>query len=208
MSKEIGKRKKAREMLGRMGYKAGGHVKAHPDEAEDKALIKREVSKAKIKLKCGGMAEGGDVKPRADKLKRGGKTHGKHSKGHTTVNVVVGAHSKPQPVPVPVPVGGPPPGAGGPPMPPPPDGGAGMMPPGGPGGAPGGPPMGLKTGGRAKRDMGGAAPGPKASNSQRDPIGGMPDGHFKKGGKTKGYPIETGSGGGIARLDKAKAYGA
>lgn len=211
-------RKKARAMLGRAGYKAGGHVKAHPDEAEDKALIKKEVKPSALKkhLKDGGCADGGMAKPRADRLARGGKAKG--HKSHTTVNVVVGrSHPQPVPVPKPVPVpvpggapggpmAGPPPGAG--PMPPPPDGG-------------GAPPMGLKRGGRAKRAGGGGTPikdiligeglkalksGGKASDSGRGTKGGIPAGHFKRGGKT--YPIEDGAGGGLARMQKAKAYGA
>lgn len=189
---ESAKRKKAREMLSKSGYgRQGGHMK-HADEAEDKKLIKKEISKTKLKLKDGGCADGGATKPRADRLARGGKT--KHGKGHTTVNVVVGAqHPKPVPVPVPKPVpvpvdpnamagaGGPPPGAG--PMPPP----GGM------------PPQGFKKGGKVKVD------------SQRDSIKGIPMGQFKKGGRTKGeftVPMEDGSGGGLGRLAKAKAYGA
>lgn len=200
---EHSKRKKARSMLTKAGYKSGGHM--HADEAEDKALVKRMVKKPALKLKDGGCAEGGSVKPRADRLARGGKAHGKGGKGHTTVNVVVG-HPQPKPVPVPVPVpggaGGPPPGAmAGPGGPPPPD----MPPPGGGG------PMGLKRGGRAKRAMGGGMPPPTMmGNSQRDAIGGMPMGQFKKGGRAKEkfpVPMEFGGGGGKGRLEKIKDYG-
>lgn len=186
MSKEQHKRKRAREMLTKAGYKSGGHL-AHPDEPQDKALIKREVKASALrhKLKDGGMAMGGAPKHRSDRKGRG--------KAHTTVNVVVaGQHPKPQPVPVPVPVGGPgpqgaaPPGAG-------PGGPGGPMPPPGAGA----PPPGFKRGGRTPKE-----------DSQRDEKGGMPAGHFKKGGKTKGYPIKDGAGGGEGRLQKAKAYGA
>lgn len=185
-------RKNARAMLSKSGYRAGGHVKKHPDEAEDKKLIKKEVKKTALKLRDGGCADGGATKPRADRLARGGKAHGKHGKSHTTVNVVVGAgHNRPVPVPVPKPVpvpvdpnamagaGGPPPGAG--PMPPP----GGM------------PPQGFKKGGKVKVD------------SQRDTVKGIPVGQFAKGGRTKdSYPIKDGAGGGLGRIAKAKAYGA
>ena len=60
------------------------------------------------------------------------------------------------------------------------------------------PPM--NRGGRAKRSKGG-----KASDSQRDEKGGMPKGHFRKGGRAKdSYPIDSGAGGGLARLEKAE----
>lgn len=180
-------RKSARRKLCAGGYKMGGHVKKkkHPDEAEDKALIKKEMKRAKIKLKDGGKAEGRAPKTRADKPHRG---------SHVTVNVVNAGH-RPTP----------PPMMGRPPMPPPGMGPGGpppgMVPPGGP--PPGGPPMpppGMKKGGRVKKD-----------DSQRDEKGGMPMGHFKRGGKTKAkftVPMEDGAGGGLGRLAKIKAYGA
>lgn len=198
--KENSKRKKARALLSRSGYKTGGHVK-HSDEAEDKSLIKKEVkpSALKKKLADGGCADGGNPKPRADRLKRGGraKHHGKKP-SHTQVNVIVGhggqkAVPVPKPVPVPVPVGGP--GGAGPMAGPP--GGAPMPPPDQSGGMGGPGPMGLKKGGRAKRSMGG---------NDREKMPGMPMGHFKRGGKT--YPIKDGAGGGEGRLEKKKAYGA
>lgn len=191
-------RKRARALLSRAGYRAGGHVKAEVVKgvhAHESALHPGEKKTPAKKLKDGGCADGGMAKPRADRLKRGGKAHGhKGHKSHTTVNVLVGrSHPQPvpvpKPVPVPVPAGGPP---GGPIAGPPP--GAGPMPSPDGGGAP--PPMGLKKGGRV------------ASDSGRDKKGGMPEGHFKKGGRTKGYPIDDGSGGGLGRLEKAKAYGA
>lgn len=185
---ESSKRKKARDMLSNAGYKSGGHMKGdakiksavHQHEGHDHPGEK----KTPIKLKAGGTAHGHKPKHRADRKGR----------GHTTVNVVVaGQHPKPVPVPIPKPVpvpvdpamaagaGAPPPGM---PMPPP-DGGPQ-------------PPMGLKTGGRAKVD------------SQRDPIKGIPDGQFKKGGRTRKMPVpmDAGAGGAKGRLEKAKDYGA
>lgn len=196
MTKENARRKSARAMLTRSGYKQGGHVKAHSDEAEDKALIKSEMKKAKIKLRDGGYAEGGVPKMRADRLARGGRPKHK-GKGHTTVNVVVGGQHPqavpvPKPVPVPVPVGAGP-GAGPVPMGPAANGPA-MA--GGPPGIPDqGPPPGLKRGGRAPKNTG------------RDPIEGMPAGQFKKGGRTKAKypaPMEYGAGGGLGRIAKAR----
>lgn len=191
MKREGMGRKKARGMLSKAGYAScGGHFarggSVHSDEKQDEALIKREVKKSALKkLKDGGCADGGMAKPRADRLARGGKA--KKHKG-TTVNVIVGGQhaAPPMPVPKPVPV----PVPAGPAAAPPPPGMAG------PGGPP--PPMGLKRGGRAKCSTGG--------NSQRDEKGGMPKGHFKRGGKT--YPISDGAGGGAGRMEKAKAYGA
>lgn len=189
--KESAHTKKARAMLCRGGYKAGGHVKAHDDEAEDKALIKKEVSKAKIRLRDGGMASGDEPKHRSDRKGRG-HHKGKGKGAHVTVNVV-NAHPNAAPMPKPVPV----------PVPVPPGGPGGMPPPGPMAGPPGGmppdqgPPPGLKRGGRAK----------KMSSGGRDSIKGMPDGHFKKGGRTGAkfpVPMEAGAGGGLGRLEKAK----
>jgi hypothetical protein len=199
---EMSRRKKARDILSKGGYKAGGHVKGHSDEAEDRMMVKKMVKKPALKLKDGGVAEGDAPKPRADRLARGGKARGKHGKPHTQVNVIVaGQHPKPVPVPVPVGANAAP---GGAPMP--------MPPPGaGPGGPPmppdGGPPMGLKRGGRAK---GSKPEKTEPFGSQREPIKGLPDGMFKKGGRTaKKFPVpmSAGSGGGKGRLEKIKDYG-
>jgi hypothetical protein len=190
---------KAKAMLSNAGYRGrfakGGHVK-HEDEAEDKALLKKEIGKAKIKLKKGGCAEGGKPRDRADKLARGGKTKGKGKDGHVTVNVI-NAHGGQKPPMMMKPPGlpMPPPGAG-PGGPPPP----GMMPPPGAGGPP---PPGMHRGGRAKKAKGGRI------DDERDEKPGMPAGHFARGGKTKfPVPMEDGAGGGLGRLAKAKEYGA
>lgn len=124
-----GRNSKANSRLKSCGYNRGGKV--HEDEAQDKKLIKKEMSKAKIKLKDGGSADGKMSKSCVGKYARGGGT--KSNKKGTTVNVIVASGSKPQP-------GGPmpgamPPGAGGPPMMPPrppmaPPAGAGGPPPG------------------------------------------------------------------------------
>lgn len=181
------KRKQAREILKKAGYRSGGHLHSKADEMEDATKIKRGISehenhlhpgkpKTRLRLRDGGSCEGLAAGGRSDRKPRGAK--GKGKKGGTTVNVVI-AHPHPKPVPIPVPVGaGAPPGGPAGPMPPPPDDGAPpMMGPG-----PGGPPMGAKKGGR---------------------IG------LKKGGKAKfTAPMEAGSGGGRGRLEKAKAYGA
>jgi hypothetical protein len=99
-------------------------------------------------------------------------------KGKTNVNIIITQ-----------------PGAGGPPMPPPgamppPGGPVGLhqgapppMPPPGVGAAPAGMPMPRKSGGRAIEKDGGKPVKPGA------------------------YPIESGGGGGLGRLEKAKAYG-
>lgn len=200
---EHSKRKKARSMLSKAGYaKVGGHMKGDDEKIatgvhEHESAMHPGKKKTPIRLRDGGVAEGSEPKPRADRMSRGG--HAKHKgKGHTTVNVMVGS-GHPQPVPVPVPKPVPVPvnaGAGGPP-------GAGPMPMP-PGGVPdpNAPPMGLKTGGRAKKDK---------IDSQRSPIKGISDGQFKKGGRTRSKytaPMEDGAGGGLGRLEKAKAYGA
>lgn len=195
---EHSKRKSARTKLSKMGYACmgghfakGGHVKSEAAEDVHKHESHLHPGKPKTKLKAGGMAEGESSKPRADRLRRGGKTHGK--KSHTTVNVVVGGqHPQPVPVPVPKPVpvpvnagamgaGGPPPGVG--PIPPPP--------------GPGAPPMGLKSGGRAKMKI----------DSQREDMSNIPPYRLKKGGKVP-VPMSAGAGGGAGRLEKAKDYGA
>lgn len=185
MKHEAHKRKRAREVLTRAGYKIGGHLK-HSDKAQDEAMIAKGVheheshlhkgeKKTRLKLADGGVAEGSTPKRRGDKKKR----------GQVNVNVLVGGpHPPAQPAvrPVPVPV--------------PPPGGAMAGPPGGPGMPP---PQGLKRGGRARHAKGGH------TTRERDHIKGMPHGHFKKGGRTKAYPLDAGAGGALGRLEKAES---
>jgi hypothetical protein len=170
---------------GRLGRASGGKSE-HPDEAQDKALIRKMVKKEDLKMKDGGRAH------RA----KGGKT---------TVNILMGQPNQGQPQ-------GPNPmalaamlgamdkdGAGGPPpmAPPPPQGmppqGAPMMagpppqmpPQMPPQAGPGGPPMPRARGGRTFADI--KVSKPKIKD---------------------GYPALTGgSGGGKGRREKILAYG-
>lgn len=105
------------------GYATGGAV--HPDEKEDKALVRQMVKRKALK------AEGEPSKHRADRPGR--KKGGRVNKGKVTVNVITGgpppaagvAMAPPMPPPVaavpPGPPPGPPPGAMMPPGGPPPD---------------------------------------------------------------------------------------
>lgn len=204
------RRAKGRALLNKAGYgSAGGHLSKHADKYATKHEVVDAVhahegadhpgtKKTRIKLADGGLAHGGMAKPRGDRKGRGGKKH-----AHTVVNVVVGGHDKP-PMPIPVPVGA---GPSGPPMPPPMPPGGGGMPPGlaAAGGPPppGAPPM--QRGGRAGYKSGGSV----KVESGRDKIKGLPDGQFKRGGSVKTKKvIDDGAGGGLGRLEKAKAYGA
>lgn len=177
------RRKKARDVLRRAGYKSGGHLKG--DEREDKAMIEKAIAqheshdhkgeaKTRLHFRDGGLVDGFAAGGRPD------KKSAKH-KGKTTVNVMVapqGAAPHPVPVPVPKPVpvpagaapGGP---AGGPPMPMPPPA-AGLRPGMGP----------MKDGGRARRALGGAT---KAKP------------YAKGNGEFEG-----GAGGALGRLEKAE----
>lgn len=127
-------------------YARGGSV--HDDEAEDKALIRKEVKSEALK------SEGKKAKHRGDKVARRAK--GGHVKGHksgkTNVNVIVapgGGGAKP---PMPMPGAMPPPPAGAaPPMPPKPP----MMPP--PPGPGMGQPPAAGLGGIPPRSQGGRA---------------------------------------------------
>jgi hypothetical protein len=149
-----------------------------PDEAEDKA---DQAAQAEGKKNGGGVyAPNIKLGPR-ETVCSGGRTArasgGKAGKGKTNINIIIGAH----------PGGGEQP-QGGAPMPPPPRPiPPPMMPPAPP---PGGPPQ---MGGPA----GGGAPPPMPM-----PPPGMPR---STGGRA--YPIDTGAGGGKARLAKIRAYG-
>lgn len=124
-------RKRASEMA--KCFASGGKV-SHPDEAQDRKLIKKMMAEEES---VEGRASGG----RLDKYARGGKAKGKKgkSKKGNNVNILIAPKEKEEKVVVP------------PPMP----GGPGMMAgPGGPppmGPPPGGPPMplpGMKRGGK------------------------------------------------------------
>lgn len=187
MKKDSHRHERARTLLKKGGYKKGGAVK-HPDKAEDEKLIRKMITKHDEgkKLKKGGFVHGGTPKKRIDKPSRKGhddamKPHlargGKatHKGGKTQVNVIV--------------AGGKPGGAGAP-MPPPP--GAGMAPPPRPMPPPGGMPPGA-----GMPPPGGMPPG----------AGMPPPAMHKRGGAIKEpkYPLDSGSGGGKGRLEKAAA---
>ncbi len=158
------------------GYRVGGALNAAADRAQDMAMVAKGVhqheakmhkgeKETKLRLKHGGMADGGMAPDRLDQRGRSGAKDGKHS-GKTQVNIAVVPHpAGPPGAPPPGPPPGPPPPVAGPPprppmMPPPMMGGPGMMPPGMmPPGAP--PPNAMpprpmiKRGGRPRRQMGG-----------------------------------------------------
>lgn len=162
-----------------VGRKEGGKV--HSDAAQDRKLIHAMGCQC---AKCGGGRVGKD---------KGGAIYGGtrpvagrlarkgggRTKGKTNVNIIITQ----------------PGGMGGPPMPPP-----GAMPP-----PPGGP-VGLHQGAPPPAPMGppaGATPPMMARKSGGRTV-------EKDGGKLAkpgAYPIESGGGGGLGRLEKAKAYG-
>lgn len=143
-------RKRVRRVLAATGHhhgKFGGYLSKHADEAQDKRLIDREVTKAinehdeqlhggkktRLRLRSGGTAVGPMADHRSDRSPRG---HAKGAKNHVAIIIAPqggGQNARPVPVPVPrpvpVPTGAPP----RPPMPPP-----GAMPPPGMGPPPGG----------------------------------------------------------------------
>ena len=171
------------------GYKKGGA--AHPDVAEDKALIKKMVKPSART----GKAEGGEAGrslyvrqgyphevPGADGGRTAKKRGGALGKGKTNVNIMIHPHSGMSQPPVMPPMGGPmipPPPPPRPPMPP--MGGAPM------GGAPELPPMG-------------------AGRPGMPPIGRKNGGKIPAGMKTR-HVIDNAAGGGLGRLEKIKAYG-
>jgi hypothetical protein len=185
-------------------YKRGGEV--HPDEAQDKELIRDMVKPADLK-------KGAKVEGRA----RGGKAD-RPGKAKTVVNVMVPPATSPAPViPPRPPVMAAPPPQMPPPRPPmmPPPGQPGMGPMAGP------PPGGMMPrakGGRAHRDLGGATPNfsgnmtPQvAQNSQAmGQTGPMLPGArppMKKGGRAeraKGGRLDAGAASGVGRIEKAE----
>jgi hypothetical protein len=182
--------KKAKHRLDRHNRKRGGAAK-HPDEKEDRALVKR-------------MLKEHDRDHRAS----GGRNHKKGGK-HVTNVIVAPQGGNDKPVPVPVPSGGPPPAMAMPPRPPmgPPPGAPPMM--GGPPGAGAGPmPPVRKAGGRiGVRNQGpgdphvGEPPGKKESKKHETPvqhtdgkadtgdIGRPKPVTFKRGGKVTGVSV-------------------
>jgi hypothetical protein len=151
-------RKKARALMTRTGYKAGGHVKS--DEEKDAEAVKSGVgqheshmhkgeAKTKLRLRSGGSVGGFAAGGSLGKAKRGGKGN------HTTVVVMPQGGGTGHGLAGPVGPGGPAaPMAGPPVMPPPmpPRRPVGMPLPGGPpGGGMGGP---MKAGGRVKMTAG------------------------------------------------------
>lgn len=179
---EHNRRKKARDLMTRTGYPAGGHLGRDKDESEDKDMIKKAIDqhddqlhggkKTRLKLKHGGAAEGEKEAERMDRPKREHHAKGGAAgkKGGTKVNVIVmpsGHGDAPGGL-----AGGPPPMGAAPPHPPmaPPPGAMPPHPPMAPPGAmgaggpppPGMPPRppGMKSGGRAKRAYGGMSGDP------------------------------------------------
>jgi len=167
-------------------YNKGGKVhKMHPDEAEDKALIRKMVKHdALTGKKHGGsaLAKGKYMVDHQGNPEKGGRIarkHGGSAKGKTNVNIIVNPHHPS--------MGGQPPMGGMPPMPPRPQGQP----------VPVAPPQGMPPQGAAPMAM----PVPVAM-----PQGGQPPMGRKRGGRA--YPIHDGAGGGEGRLQKIKAYGA
>lgn len=210
IGQEHHRRKKARDLLSRSGYRSGGHLQtARDDHAEDKAMIREAFhehdeqlhhgKKTRLRLADGGMAMGDQPASRPDRSSRG-----KKGKAHTNINIVMApgqsGQQPPQRVPVPVPVPARPPmGAGAPPIPP-----GGGMPPGGPpprppgppmpppglaGGPPGGmPPGGLpmrKAGGRSHRDSGGPTTSNQYNQAQSSSLQNLIDEENAAGSKSR-----------------------
>jgi hypothetical protein len=210
---KYGNKAKAEKELGRaQGHtrkteyytgRAKGGKADHPDEAEDKALIRKMVKKEDLKMKDGGRAKrasgGGAFSDYMGGSESGSKSGGKKASGKTTVNIMVGGQQPQMPPPNPMALaallgaakGGP----GAPPPPAPPPGG---MPPAAPGMAP---PM------MAAPPPQMPPPGPGAGPMPRKD-GGSVQVPYKKPGRKGEYPdMDFGSGGGFGRKQKIDAYG-
>jgi hypothetical protein len=173
---------KAKNVLRGAGYARGGGVspKRHSDEKEDKALVKKMMSKAKIKVKHGGKIDGKAAAHRADKYKRGGSV----PHGHTKININVGSgqEEKKQALQAGMALGAKMAGAGRPMAGAPMQARAPMPGPSAPMSAPGGAPSMAKKGGRM----------------------------YKRGGPVRvaGVPhLKGGAGGAKGRLSKMESYG-
>ncbi len=205
-----------------LGLKKGGKAE-HPDEAMDKALIKKMVkAEARIgKMKGGEVFSGKSYPGKVPGVVAGGrmarKDGGRAKKGKTNINIVIQA-GKPetagmdvmnplmkQPAPPPpAPPIMPPPGA--PPAGGPPPG----MPPMPPGGAPGMPPMmGRKTGGRVSKEASSykdmtAGAGSGEGRLQKTDI--AKRSNRRAGGKVyRSYKdMDAGAGSGLGRLEKTE----
>lgn len=185
---------KARGVLRGAGYARGGGVgmkSKHPDEKQDKKLIKKELGKAKIKLATGGKVDGEKSKSRPDKMSRGGSK----PSGHTRVNINVGAGESEKKAAMQ----------------------QGMMlgaklaaaKMSGAGGMPR-PGMGAPVQGRPMPSPGAGAPGGMPPGAPPPPMQARGGRTYAKGGKVKGVPHLTGgagAGGGAGRLAKIKSYG-
>ena len=192
------------------GEKRGGKVRAHhakggaahPDVAEDKALIRKMVKPSARTGKADGGEKGAgrglyvrQGYPHEVPGVDGGRIARKHGgsakgKGKTNINIMIHPHgaegAAPQLPPMP-----PRPMPPMPPMPPAPP--AGGMPP-----VPT-PPMGAPMGGAPLPPMGAARPG-------MPPIGRKHGGNIPAGMNTM-HIIDNAAGGGLGRLEKIKAYG-
>ncbi len=158
---------------------------SHPDEPEDKSLVRKMVKSSALKA-SGGRIEGKASGGRLDRYARGGKV----KKGATNVNVIVapqGGAGAAMPPPPMMPPAGPPPAMMGPP---PGAGGAPGLPPPGPAGPPG---MIRRSGGRAYA-AGGSV---KAEGIRNGTAIQHTDGKNDQDGLGRGRPITYAKGGGV-----------